>query len=566
MRFEINFIWDCQDPSEINVREGVSVLDNIKIWHNNIPGWLRKMGEYFSKYPQPGIPAQLRPRDIYINLWLGPHLSDTSRRKIQAWAAGLSRLRLININPEWNITATYVAKPPFWNPGNASDIWRVLILSRSKEPGEEDVVRIYMDADNNIFENDNAYVDSIKYYSQVNRPLPSCMPRLACKHTLHLSEIENSSRFFVEIENKIHQAGVMFYGNIDYLTKRILLCDGNSVLVVFDIEKFKRYFANELLQDNCCWITWPKGIDKVVSLSKRIRYLMSVVSSLEFYGRHSVSTPFSLTLQAAGPTRLHNLFSKFFSVECDRNVALSYDTLKKTNFLPMPIGIENLAKYFLVNTGILIGVECSAWLCRSIGGMGHLLLRAKTYATIDELAHDIADRIDFEIRHFREYNLPYGLLLALHYHQLVNETNIVRFAGLVFDYLFSKMMKHYPANPALYDFETIVEVKDFDWLMEIIDYHAVNGIPYSDALKVNIFILQDKAVDIQSISQVRRTRSTSYLHAREKEGISLDQHNLYPPKEWMQYKALLLPKYRAEPRGFKKLNTAQKNAWNFIAE
>ena len=545
MRFEINFIWDCQDPSEIIVYKG-TVLDNIKAWHDYIPVWLEKIESHFRDRPLPDAPLEMHPRNIYINLWLGPHLSAKSRSKIQSWATLLPRLRLININPEWDITATYVAKPPFWNPGNASDIWRLLVLARDKNMGEEDIVRIYMDTD-------------------IMSETPWC-----------IGYPGHFAGSLTRIEENIRESGMMFFepfhrkvSSSDSLGKycqdRVLVgkfVGNNNALVVFDIEKFRKFLGNNLKFEDYCWITFPRDHFKnITSLAARIKYLYATTpmfkhtcSSFSIYDSFSWWSPAKSTLHSSGPNRLVKL--------CNKLVASSYNKDNAPFYKPgtcywwfSPVIAASAEKYFL-NPELICNSSASTWLDKSRQKKYKGVLRAKKYTMISELAYDIADRLDFEIRHFREYNLPFALLLALSYRQLVNEANIVEFATLVFGYLIPRVRKY--RNPFYLFSGTLKAAKtvEFHWLKGITPYLEAKKLPRSDDLARNISILERNETQILAPSNSGPIHTEIPIsHAIKKGGPFTGQ----PPLP-------LLPMYppKVGRDGFKNLNTVHKAAWGFI--
>ena len=572
MRFEVNFIWDCQDPALVEVASGVSVLDNIKVWHDKIPRWLAAIERYFQQHPLPPVtmPVETRPRDIYINLWLGPHLSDVSRRKIQAWAASLPRLHLININPEWNVTATYVAKPPFWNPANASDIWRLLIPARPKGIGEEDIVRIYMDTDNTADQGDYLLVPNAAF------------------------------TYFRDIEKSIRESGIMFYGNVGAQTMTIL--GSNVAFAVFDIEKFKRFLGGKLNFDDYSWITYPREVfPSVISLPARIKYLFATTPcsshTYNIYARFDHFTDYSpakSTIFASGPLRVGELTLKLFQGISKGHVG------KDVNRYFFSTGTESVKKYVTGHAGgVSVSKNANGWLAKGSKCMRGVL-REKKYTTIDELAYDITDRIDFEIRHFREYNLPFALLLALHYRQLVNESNIVEFARLVFSLLVSRMWKYFNKPYPM----RATKIVEFSWPKDIVPYLEKHGLPCTDLVR-NISTLERNAKCIKEIENQVLPASRKYdevprllsnklpwhddlardILILERDAKCIREPECQLPPIPMKYNevplfdavrpegkptnqsfAPALPMYppKVRRRGFKNLNTIQKTAWEFI--
>ena len=573
MRFEINFIWDCQDPSEIIVYKGATVLDNIKIWHDYIPLWLEKIESHFRKKPLPDAPTETHPRNIYINLWLGPHLSAKSRSKIQSWATLLPRLRLININPEWDITATYVAKPPFWNPGNASDIWRLLVLARDKNMGEEDIARIYMDTDIKPGHHSLLYLDDKVKFGCFSKPL-------------------------IKIEENIRKSGMMFFESFSRVRLRSdpprrdcrdrdltgLLTGNNAALVVFDIEKFRRFLSNNLNFEDYCWITFPHDyfLD-ITSLAARIKYLYATIprSKRTYSGElmfdcFSCWSPAKSTIYSSGPGRLVGLYKKLFKREYRDNVHFDKNGPKSARFSKLIA--SNAEKYFL-DTKFISNCFANSWLDKKLN-WGKGVLRAKKYTMISELAYDIADRLDFEIRHFREYNLPFALLLALSYRQLVNETNIVEFAISVFGLLIPRMGKYF-YQPHFFSapFREIVMV-GFDWLKGIIPCLEANSLtedlvvgmsffdnslPVTKNLITNISILERAAVSIREVEcKIPFIPSESRCHMPSAEERFKSQLSAAPALTMYPPVSTRYPEVKRN--GFRKLNTAQKSAWSFIKE
>lgn len=435
--FELNFIWDCADPTEkfINKEAKVSVMDNIKQCH-----------------------AKCSEReDIDINLWLGMNLGNSIVEKIKhevdkANKLAKNKLILKDIDSKWSQKANYQATAPVWDAGSASDRWRIHILARECKSAAK--IRIYMDID--IIINN----------------LPSLL--------------EN-------IKKKIDKAGILFYGKKE--PNGEFLLENNSVIVVKDYAKFREFFLQSIKQqpmipahskkkenrknksfhDEVLWrgklfkyrdserikdleqkdnSDINKHKENMNKISNNLNVVVSVFAMAIYnmylqwkYADHEAEVqrkiPIKKVVKNTGPEWFYDRAVKY--IKC-----MSSNSFFKKDW----------ELYFLTNN-ITINYA-GTWQSKD----DRRCLATKEYGYIDDIINDVVIRTIREIEYFKNFNYPFNLLL-IHYTIKHSWLDQIEFTEI--NEGFSKALLEELSEQDIF-FDENVKCADVYWLKDLSSY------------------------------------------------------------------------------------------------